>query len=542
MSRQRSEAIDRRELLKLGAQAVAAGCAGSALLSPGALASVGDAPGHKRHDGRRHPSNGWPTARLPASAAETIDEQQFFSIERLAAYGEEINKLGLRNTGGANNEAYLRTMARRLQQAGVQDVHLEPAAMTRWEASAYSLTIEGKRYRNVFYVPYSAPTGRSGLTAEMVYVPPGNAVQSFGEGTDVKGKIAVFEIDYGSIAYAEFLALSYPGGFYNPGNQIPITGEYVHPYLGIGGIESGIPTLIQNGAVGVIGIWPDLPGQWAKQYVPYDYLFYSIPGLWLDMHDGTEVLQLAGNGATATIVLEAKYKNVNTHNVIGYIPGRSSELTMLHTHTDGTNGIEENGPIPVLAAAQYIARLPRSSLERTVMVMLSSGHFAGGVGVRAFLKAHADNIVPRITAGLTLEHVGSLEFLPNSSGQIVASGQREPAAWFGPDSQGLVNAMLAAEKRDGIPGSVIRPFSQAPTTHGPVTHKLGWPGEGTYFWWYGPVVDGNQIAGPYGLLAADLDVTGMIDYGLMQRGAMSAVLATLQLTATSAGELSALPE
>src|SRR6185503_17791259 len=111
---------------------------------------------------------------------------------------------------------------------------------------------------------------------------------------------------------------------------------------------------------------------------------------------------LAGNGASATVKLDAKVRNGKTHNLVGFIPGKSKELTVLHTHTDGTNGMEENGQIPIIATAQYLARLPKSTRDRTVMVLLSSGHFAGGVGIKGFLNAHANDLVPRITSLLTL--------------------------------------------------------------------------------------------------------------------------------------------
>jgi hypothetical protein len=82
-------------------------------------------------------------------------------------------------------------------------------------------------------------------------------------------------------------------------------------------------------------------------------------------------------------------------------------------------------------------------------------------------------------------------------------------------------------------GAVVTPFVTEPGAK-----RTGWPGEGSYWWLNGPVLDGNFITGPYGLITADLDTTGMVDYPLMRRKAMTAVK-TAQLAATSTSELRA---
>lgn len=43
----------------------------------------------------------------------------------------------------------------------------------------------------------------------------------------------------------------------------------------------------------------------------------------------------------------------------------------------------------------------------------------------------------------------------------------------------------------------------------------------------------------YGLITADLDITGMVDYKLMRRHSMTAVRTILQLASTSTSELKA---
>ncbi len=511
--------IDRRALLKLGGQAAVAGVIGASLASPAAFAA----------------SSRWPSRRLPASAAKVIESSQFFSTQQLAAYGAELNRLGLRATGGPTHEAYVRALAGRLRQAGLQDVRLEGVPMRRSLVTSWSITAGGHTLPHTFYAPYSKRTGPAGVTAGMVYVPfeQHANLQDAIAGLNLTGKIAVFEVPYTTLPLSAFRAIAYHDGWYTAANDHRnLNGIYRRPWYNA--VGQALDLLAQAGAAGTIGIWPDLPGQWARQYTPYDAVFRPIPSLWIDRDGGARLKQLAGNGAKATIKLASTVSTVQTHNVVGFIPGRSKELTVLHTHTDGTNGMEENGQIAILAAAQYLARLPRSTRQRTIMVMLSSGHFAGGVGIKGFLARHRHDLVPKMTSILTLEHLGCIEWLPTPNGTIRPTHLPELGSYFAPPSQGLVSALEAATHRDKITTGVLKPF----VDEGP-GQRTGWPGEGTYWWLDGPVRDGNFITGPYGLITADLNTQGMVDYTLMRRKAMTAVKTTLQLAATSTSELRA---
>lgn len=67
---------------------------------------------------------------------------------------------------------------------------------------------------------------------------------------------------------------------------------------------------------------------------------------------------LAGTAPVLRLTLAATVQQVQTRNLIGIIPGKSEELMVLNSNTDGTNGLETNGPNAIVDMAQYLARLP----------------------------------------------------------------------------------------------------------------------------------------------------------------------------------------
>jgi hypothetical protein len=218
---------------------------------------------------------------------------------------------------------------------------------------------------------------------------------------------------------------------------------------------------------------------------------------------------------------------VHTRNLVGLIPGASDELMVLHSHTDGPNAIEDNGPNAIVAISQYLARLPRHALPRTVMVLLTTGHFAGGAGVEAFVARHRSGSLRRTAAAVTLEHLGAREWNPQPGGHSRLTGHLEPASIFAPESSALVDAAYAAlsSARDD-PGSVIRPFTAAPGS----LDGHGWPAEGTQLWTMGRIPTANYITGPTYLLNWGIPTIDKLDVVKMRAEAIAFTEMLLRLS------------
>jgi hypothetical protein len=364
------------------------------------------------------------------------------------------------------------------------------------------------------------------------------------------GKIAVYDVPLTPLPLLAFKALQYPGSLYDPRGELSDLDLYRRPWFN--GVPDRLEQLKNLGAVGSIGIL-DLNEHWATgQYFPYDGVFREFPSLYVDRDTGAELKGRAAN-SVGTIVLEADVAQVTTNNVVGFIPGMSDELTVLHTHTDGTNGLEENGQYGILAAAQYLARLPRTSIPRTIMIVLATGHFADGVGTLGFLARHLDDLVPRMTAVITVEHLGALEYLPTPDGDVRATGRYEPGIVFSSTGGALAAAAAAMLRHaDAGPSGVVRPFLPnkftKPTsplyTHPElaplqsIDHPpLYFPGEGTYMYSLGNIPDSNYITGPYYLLNAGMPTVDKIDFARMRALSMALVTQTHDVAAAPVADL-----
>ena len=282
------------------------------------------------------------------------------------------------------------------------------------------------------------------------------------------------------------------------------------------------------GAVGVL----DYPANGADgSYFPYDGIIRSVPGVYVDRATGGPLKGQARAGVTARLALPAQVKRVKTRNLIGFVNfGSSDELVCLHCHSDGSNAIEDNGPQALVAATQYLSRLPRNALPRTVMILLTTGHFAGGNGSQDFCRTFKNDLVKRTNAAITIEHLGLKQWEELPSGQMGPTGQWEAGAVFAPGSKALVDASFTALRRGRpVPASVLRPLN--PDANG-TPNAAAWPGEGQYLYALGHIADANFITGPTYLLNWGITTKDKCDHAQVRRQAMAFTQEILRLART----------
>ena len=470
--------MTRRRLLKLGAGSVAASA-----IAPPASARV-----------RASVSTRWPTGSLGPRGAVEVDAGQFLSAAQLLEWQRELDALGLRATGSVVQERYVDTLRQRLERAGVRQLHFESLPHRRWLADAWSLHISGggpggeTTVPTASYIPYSGSTPGDGVTGQLVVIDPSHPPAA----RSLRGRVALFALPVDALTYGAFAALAYRS--YDPAGILTPGGAYARAWLSVPALIAILDALVRAEALGCICVL-DLPADAAHgAYYPYDGVIRPVPGVFVDSATGARLRRAAATGARVRLQLRSQTQDVRTRNLLGLIPGATDELMLLHSHTDGPNAIEDNGPNAIVAISQYLARLPRRSLPRTVMVLLTTGHFAGGAGVKAFVARHRDTTLRRTAAALTLEHLGAREWNPQPDGHSRLTGHAEPGTIFTPESSALVEASYAALRRSADdPASVLRPY--IPAAGSPDGN--GWPAEGTQLWTMGRSRPPTTSPGPH---------------------------------------------
>ena len=476
----------------------------------------------------------WPTAALTAADAVTVDPAQFIPESQLRDWGFELDSVGLRATGDAPHEAYIDRLVARLKCMGVTDVRLEDVPIAnQWLVGDYALSVASGLSAGpvpvAAYVPYSGSTPDAGVTAPLVFLDTDTVATA----ENAAGKIVLYEVPETSLPIAAF-------GLFTMG-QFNITSQlakiYTRPYLAQEPVSERQDQLQAAGAVGGIAILAGTFDTVRGSYFPYDGVLHSKPQLYVDRDVGAQLMTLAASATPVTLKLTAKVQPTVTRNILAYIPGASDELTVLHSHTDGTNSIEDNGPDAVLGIAQNLVRLPRSALPRTVLIFLTAGHFTGGGSVKEFLHTHAnDGLIPRIASITTIEHMGAQEWEPDANGTLVYTGNPELGAIFLPQIQAFADAACDAFiNADAGPGAVLKPLN--PDGDGSARDAV-WPGEGQYFYGLARITTANYITGPYYLLNWGVATAPKTDFDRMRAEMIAFAQMQLDISRLSKAALS----
>jgi hypothetical protein len=469
-----------------------------------------------------------PTARLTGAAARRVDSAQFLPAAQMRAWQEAVDDIGLRATGSKAHHDYISRLAARMQRSGLQRVRTDRVPFRQWLAEpGYALDVLGGpaagAVRVASYVPYSGSTGPRGVVGTLTTEPTAGAI-GLATATASSLPYALFD----GIDYDAPLAPRHPAG-YNP------LDSYQRSWLASGSIIEAIEAHRDAGARAVVVIL-DVPYELARgHYGPYDGVIRGIPALFVDRETGARLQRVAEGKGQVRLKLEARTADVTSPNVYGVIPGRSEELVIVQSHTDGTNGIEENGPEGMLAMIQYLARIPRHEVARSILFVATTGHMAGhAMGTDAFMTRHRDGLVSQTAAAISIEHLGSLEYLPDADGVYHRTGRPEVNITFSSPHTRLVQVGRRVQQGyDAEIPWVLRPFQPDHVTDPPKSpNGFWWPGDGESLWRVGHLPSLQSIAGPSYLLAGGMNTMPFFDAALMRRQCIAFTNAVLELART----------
>ncbi len=331
---------------------------------------------------------------------------------------QKMNSFGTRLTGSKGHTAFINYLKDEIGKMGLT-VFSDPFYFRRWEEKHSSIEIVDGEERIDIHVssayPYSGRTSKDGITEELVYV------DGLTDIAKVSGKIAVFDIKNINFLPSEIAfdkRTSYPEDVVLESKyEGPVITSFVQCFYGM------VSKLFK--AKAVILIWKGLHDDCIKgQYLSFIMGYQNIPMLWVNETDGKKVVEAAKAHKKAKFVLAAEIEeNAFTESFYCILKGKHpKENVIVNTHTDGTNCVEENGPIALL---QLIKNMKDKELTRTHIFVFTTGHFrlphfedrrtGSFQSVSRWLAMHrelwdgkGDHF--KCVANLTLEHLGCKEW------------------------------------------------------------------------------------------------------------------------------------
>ena len=353
--------------------------------------------------------------------------------------------------------------------------------LTVWEARGYGLELlDGPakgRTEVSGYVVRSQETGPSGVTGPLVYVGPAPvpALDTRGEGLaaaleaypaqvaswaeglsgmrgDLSGAIVLVDLPVPlPLPLAALLTMSTYRQWPGHSDADWMGGDFKRTAL-LPALNAPPPsTFGKRGAAGVVYCIDASAAAIKGGYMPFNADFDGTPGLWVDRDTGTKLRAAAAARPTARLTLAATRSKATSDSLLGYIPGSGTgdEVIVLNTHTDGEGFVEENGGVALVQLARHFASLPTTHrLRRSLVFTLWPGHMTVGMpGIGGVKDTHQD-LFARAVAAITVEHLGTTEWLDTADRGYHATG--DPETMFAWTTQGpmfdLVREATAASK------------------------------------------------------------------------------------------------
>jgi hypothetical protein len=387
--------------------------------------------------------------RLFAQGQGPQVDQKFFPDQKEVWDGVVfMNGLGTRYTGSPAHQKYMSFLDEKFAGLGLHVEQIPHTALVRWDVGKYGVKIAsgagaGKEVPLSSFCTYSGTTGPEGVTGDLVFcgsvgsstspliqTGAGRGSSSITLPQDMKGKIALVEVAAQPVPFGEWFKGHVREVYNSEGTSgLPET-ENSAAFAGFGMPRGLAGDLQKAGAVGIIYSWTNLSDDNAAGQTKMG-AWGVLPALWVGIKAGKELRQLAQSGGRVTLTLEAKITpDVPTHTIVATLPGISSdEIIILWTHTDGNNAIEENGGIAMLNLMKYFSRLPKESRNRTIVCVISEGHYAEQyVPTSAWVKERPD-LIEKAVALVSIEHLGCREWVDDPVANTYKGSGRPETGW-----------------------------------------------------------------------------------------------------------------
>ncbi|HOD13663.1 MAG TPA: M28 family peptidase [Spirochaetota bacterium] len=387
-----------------------------------------------------------------AVPSELDKNRQFVPDNReMLGYIKDLTSFGYRRTGTPAGKKAVEYIRDRFRAFGLKNVEIEKFNSYRWEATACELVLDGKKI-NAFPLANSMRAGEfgefsagaQGRTADIVYVGAGSDEDY--ETVDVKNKIVVSDILFYDVEWRDFKGMSY--FTHDPGGTLDGGMKHENPYISKN-FPSNYYRAQKHGAAGFVGVLVDYFDR--NTYYNEDLSLSSefrdkgymkIPGLYVSKSEGEKLKKMIAErsgAARATLKFAVRVEPALALNAIGYLPGKSKDIILVHSHHDSvfTGAVQDaTGVAVVMAMAKYFSSAPSAARDKTLLFGAFDSHFSGYIANKGFIKKHNDK-GERIVLDVCVEHVG-LE-AKNDNGRLAMTGDIEPRGIFVSENKKLIS-------------------------------------------------------------------------------------------------------
>jgi hypothetical protein len=486
----------------------------------------------------------------PALAASgcpaRVDPAAFASAATLRTLTAKLDgPWRLRPTGSPQHAAFVRWLERQLRAIPGVGVGALPYRTRAWLDTRHRLQVGDVHIPLAGTVPFSASTGPQGITAPLTAVPAGTALTP----ENAAGRIVVRDLPFQTVPNLVFYPPLLGISMYDPGRTIDLLGSFPAEVIGQAWVDE--QAAAAAGAKGVVFVSSFPRSQTARQYAPYEGLDFELPALYVGSDEGRQLKQLisAGRGGATKLMVVAASPRRTIRTVLATLPGRSDQRVVVDSHTDGTNPLEDNGPLAMIAMARYLAALPAECRARTVQFAFTTAHFHqhitpdgprdGGAGqLAAQLDREYD--AGNVAAVMTVEHLGAQEYAAplrggGHPGRIMQPTGRTQLYWITVTDSDALRAMVSREvaRNDLRRTAVLQGLDTADTSHIPI--NCAFNGEGVpYNLRVLPVISG--LAAPLTLFSSAFGLEA-IDFEAMRREAVAYTDMILDLGAMTQAQI-----